>query len=297
VEPQELAWQSKLILLIVVPWVAIGVFFDTQGWGRGADPEVAYWTLGMSAVLGLLAWAARSGTLEAAATGALITAGLMYASVQLPYDPFETALAPVLTLLVITSLATRFGLHQKLHIGTAEKRHGRVASQVAANLGVAALMTQTQVQMWLIDHHLFAPAGLAPMVIFIPSLAALAEAAADTVSSEIGQVVGGTPLMLTTLRRVTPGTDGGITLSGSLAGAWAAGVVAGIGAVALNGGLEMLAVCWAAAVFGLFFDSLLGATLERWGLVNNDTVNFVSTASAAVFALLVLAMLPHPAAG
>ena len=35
------------------------------------------------------------------------------------------------------------------------------------------------------------------------------------------------------------------------------------------------------AVFGLFFDSLLGATLERRGWLNNDAVNFLSTAGAA----------------
>ena len=274
----------------------IGVFFDTRAWGKG-DAEVAYWTLGLSALLGLLAWAARSGTFEAAASGALITASLMYASVQMPYDPFQTALPAVLTLLVLTSLATRFGLHQKLRMGTAEKRQGRVASQVAANLGLAALVTLTQVQFWLIDHHLLPAAGLAPMLIFIPSLAALAEAAADTVSSEVGQVVGGTPVLVVTLRRVKPGTDGGITLVGSLAGVWAAGVVAGVGALALNGGLEMLAIAWAAGVFGLFFDSLLGATLEERGWLNNDAVNFLSTASAAAFALAVLALLPNPGIG
>jgi uncharacterized membrane protein len=38
------------------------------------------------------------------------------------------------------------------------------------------------------------------------------------------------------------------------------------------------------AVFGLFFDSLLGATLERHNWLNNDAVNFLSTASAALFA-------------
>lgn len=297
-EPQELPWQSKLILLIVVPWVTIGLFFDTIGlfFGvRGWPPsKVAYWTLGLSALLGLLAWVARSGTFTAAATGALITASLMYGSTRLPYHPLETALAPVLTLLVLTSLATRYGRNLKMPLGTTEMRHGRVASQVAANLGVAALLTQSQVQLWLVVHHLFAP-GMASMAIFIPSLAALAEAAADTLSSEIGQVVGGTPIMLTTLRRVIPGTDGGITLAGSLAGVWAAAVVAGIGALALNGGLEMMAVCLAGAVFGLFFDSLLGATLERRGLLNNDAVNFVSTASAAAFTVLVLAILPHPA--
>ena len=55
----------------------------------------------------------------------------------------------------------------------------------------------------------------------------------------------------------------------------------------------MLAVSWGAGVFGLFFDSLLGATLERRGWINNDAVNFLSTASAAGFALGLLAVVPH----
>jgi uncharacterized protein (TIGR00297 family) len=289
-------WQSKLVLLVVAPWVAIGVFFATSDWGKG-DGEVAYWTLGLSALLGLLAWAARSGTVAAAETGALITASLMYASAQFPYDPLKTALVPVLTLLVLTSLGTRFGIRRKEVLGTAEKRHGRVASQVAANLGVAAIVAQTPVQIWLIDNHVLASSDTNPMRILIPAMAALTEAAADTISSEVGQVIGGTPRMLTTLRREEPGTDGAITFVGTLAGILAGGMVAGAGAIALSGGWEMFLVSWVGGTFGLFFDSLLGATLEEAGLLNNDAVNFLSTASAAAFALVVLAILPHPRIG
>jgi uncharacterized membrane protein len=54
----------------------------------------------------------------------------------------------------------------------------------------------------------------------------------------------------------------------------------------------MLTLSWAGGVFGLFFDSLLGATLERRGWLNNDGVNFLSTVSAACFALSLLAGLP-----
>jgi uncharacterized protein (TIGR00297 family) len=296
VSSAKLEWQSRLVFLAAVPWIAFGVYSATGDWGKG-DGDIAYWTLGLSALLGLLAWAARSGTFNAAATGALITASLMYATVQLPYSPFSTALDPVLVLLLLTSLATRFGRGRKERLGTAEKRHGRVASQVAANLGMAALVALTPVQIWLVNNRLFVPFDAAPLRIFIPALAALAEAAADTISSEVGQVLGGTPFMLTTLERVPPGTDGGVTLAGTLAGVWAAGVVAGAGALALSGGTEMLVVAWAAGVFGLFFDSFLGATLESIGFLNNDAVNFLSTASAAAFALLVLLFLPHPTIG
>jgi uncharacterized membrane protein len=55
----------------------------------------------------------------------------------------------------------------------------------------------------------------------------------------------------------------------------------------------MFWISGAGGVFGLFFDSLLGATLERRGWLNNDAVNFLSTASAAAFALGLMAVLPH----
>jgi uncharacterized protein (TIGR00297 family) len=96
--------------------------------------------------------------------------------------------------------------------------------------------------------------------------------------------------MLTTLRLVEPGTDGGVSLIGTLAGVAAAVLVAIAGSLALGGGRTIFCISCAGAVFGLFFDSLLGATLERRGWLNNDAVNFLSTASAAGFALGVMAI-------
>lgn len=293
-ESENLGWQSKLILLVVCPWVTIDLLLVTREWTLG-DPEVAWGTLGLSAFLGFLAWLTRSGTPGAAMMGALITAGLMYASVPSPFDPLRTALVPVITLLLLTSLATRYGRRRKERLGIAEQRHGRVASQVCANLGVAALVAQTPVQIFLIDNRLLWASASDPLRVFVPALAVLAEAAADTVSSEIGQVLGGTPRLLTTLRRVAPGTDGGITLAGTLAGIVAAGIVTVPGSWFLEADTEMLAIAWAGGVFGLLFDSLLGATLERRGWLNNDAVNLLSTVSAAAFSLVLLALVPQSA--
>lgn len=279
----KLLWQSKTILLLVFPFVGADVVLETRWWATQMT-AVAIWTVSLSILLGLVALKVRSATPGAALAGAAITASLMFGTVSFPYVPWRTALVPVLVLLVMTSLATRAGHKRKERLGTAESKRGRAASQVAANLGVAAIASNLLVQSWLIDHG-WVHNRIAPTVIFVLGLAALAEAAADTVSSEMGQVLSGHPRMITTFRKAEPGTDGAISLGGTAVGIVAAGLVAAAGAWATSGGWLMLAVSWAAGVFGLFFDSLLGATLERRGWINNDVVNFLSTASAAAFAL------------
>jgi uncharacterized protein (TIGR00297 family) len=279
-------WQSKLVLLLVLPATAINVVLQASAW-MGIDARAVAWTLGLSAALGLAAWALRSGTPAAAMTGAVVNASLMFSTAEVPFAPWRTAAVPVLAFMAITALATRFGRARKERLGTAEKRHGRGAAQVAANLGLAALVSTWAVRMWVANAVSIRWHDTLPF--FVIGLAALAEAAADTVSSELGQVLGGTPRLLTTLRRVPPGTDGGITLAGSLAGILAAGLVAGAGTLALQGGVAMLTIAWAGAVFGLFFDSLLGATVESADGLNNDAVNFLSTASAAGIAMGLMA--------
>jgi uncharacterized protein (TIGR00297 family) len=288
----KLVWQSKLVLLAVLPFVGAGVVLETHWWAVNATP-VAIWTVGLSLLLALAVFQLRAATPGAAFTGAAITASLMFATAIFPYQPWRTALVPLVALFVLTYLATRLGRGRKERLGRAEGRHGRIASQVAANLGMAALVSHGLVQSWLSDTGWFTRTSPGPMPLFALGLAALAEAAADTVSSEVGQVLGGTPRMITTLRKAEPGTDGAISLAGTLAGVVAAAVVAATGALALRGGLPMFWISCAGALFGMHIDSLLGATLERRGWLNNDAVNFLSTASAAGFALGVMVVLPH----
>jgi len=253
-------------------------------------PVVAIWTLSLSFLLGLVAYKLRSATPGAALGGMAISASLMFATVAFPYVPWKTGLVPVLVVLTLTSLATRLGRRHKENLGTAESRRGREASQVAANLGIAAIVSNPLVQSWLIEHGWIFTRGIAPNPAMALGLAALAEAAADTVSSELGQVLSGHPRMITTFRKAEPGTDGAVSLAGTAMGIISAGAVAAAGSWALDGGTPLFAVSWAGGVFGLFFDSLLGATMERRGWINNDAVNFLSTASAAGFAAAFLSM-------
>jgi len=227
----------------------------------------------------------------------LITASLMFSTAEFPlaserFEPWRTALIPVLAVSLLAFAATRAGRTKKERLGTAEGRRGRSASQVAANLGMAALVASEPVKIWLLNSQWLPSAAHPGTLLLALPLAALAEAAADTVSSEIGQVLGGRPRMITTLRAVDPGTDGAVSIAGTLAGLIAAAIVAGAGSWALRGDWVLFTLSCAGAVFGLLFDSLLGATLEKRGWLNNDAVNFLSTTSAAGFALLLLAFVP-----
>ncbi len=156
-------------------------------------------------------------------------------------------------------------------MGLAENHKGRGARQVFANVGAAAG---------------FALAGIFVPVLQIASAAALAEAAADTASSECGEALARRAYLITNLRRVDVGTDGGISLPGTLAGALAAFLIAALAAATGWVPHRYVSVIAAAGFLGTIFDSLLGATLERRGVIDNNGVNFTSTIAAGIVALL-----------
>lgn len=285
----ELRWQSKTVLLVVLPAVGAQLVLETERWAQDAW-TVAVCALGISSLLGLIAWRLRSASVSGGWAGAAIAASLMFSTAANPCLPWRTALMPVLAVLVLTSIATRIGRKRKEALGTAEERTGRVAAQVAANLGAAALVAMTPVRLWMADTGWLRPDAWGLGLLYVPMLAALCEAAADTVSSELGQVLNTRPRMITTLRVMEPGTDGAISLGGTLAGMATSALVGLAGALALPGGWRLGVMGAAGGVFGLLFDSLLGATLERRGWLNNDAVNFLSTLSAAAFGFGLLAV-------
>jgi uncharacterized protein (TIGR00297 family) len=122
-------------------------------------------------------------------------------------------------------------------------------------------------------------------------VAAFATAAADTVSSEIGQAFGRTTYLVTTFRRVPAGTDGAVSLEGTLAGIAASAILA---AAAASTGLipsAAIAIVIAAAFVGTTVESYLGATLERMKAIDNEVVNFANTVAGGLAAMGIWALL------
>jgi uncharacterized protein (TIGR00297 family) len=175
----------------------------------------------------------------------------------------------LLLVFAVTLAATRSGKRRKQELRTAETPSGRSASQVMANLGMAMLIVT------------FGPSGA-----LVLAMAALAEAAADTSSSEIGMAFPGRTVLLTTGKPVESGIDGGISLIGSTA---AVGAALAVSLAALLLQLlqpRQLLIVVVAGVAGMIFDSLLGAVFERKGYLNNDAVNLLGTGFAVVVAQL-----------
>jgi uncharacterized protein (TIGR00297 family) len=129
-----------------------------------------------------------------------------------------------------------------------------------------------------------------PAPFLLAFVCAYATAAFDTVSSEVGQAFGGRPVLITTLRRVPPGTDGAVSFIGTLAGAAAALLVAGLAAALGLLAPERLGIVALAAFVGSTADSVLGATLEARGLMDNEAVNFSNTLIGALAGMGLLAI-------
>jgi uncharacterized protein (TIGR00297 family) len=207
--------------------------------------------------------ASRSGAALGLALGMMVYLGWGWRSFLILFSFFAAG-----------SLATRLGYSRKAERGLAEGEGGaRSWREALANVGPGAffalLVIITQ------QEHAF-------LVAFV---AAFAEAAGDTVSSEIGQWLSPRAYLIPSLRAVPAGENGGVSLAGSVAGLVASGLIASLGwLLGLTGG-GGAGIAFAAAIAGNLLDSLMGATLERRGLATNGIVNFAGTVFAGALAL------------
>jgi uncharacterized protein (TIGR00297 family) len=216
----------------------------------------------------VLARALRAVTDGGALMGAVIAFLLMNAAGLWGFPP-------LMVVFFLTLLATRWRAEFKRSLGVAERGGGRNAWQVLANLGAAGLCALAAS---MFPHH------SGPLL--VAAMAVLAEAAADTVSSEAGQAVASRPRMILGFQPAPPGTNGAVSLEGTFAGCIAACAVAWTATLCGVIGWRWAPVVAAAGAAGMILDSVLGAALENRGKIGNDAVNFVSTVFAADLALL-----------
>lgn len=200
----------------------------------------------------------------------------------------------LLSFFVLGSAATRLGRRVKERRGIAESRGGRRGvANVVANGGMATLCALVTVP----GAGVAAPGSIGALA-GLALVAAMATAAFDTVSSEVGKAHGRRTFLPTTWKPVAPGTEGAVSVEGTLAGLAAAivvGVVGGLcgllpyGAGDVPVGALVAVAC--GAFVGTSFESLVGALATERGVeVDGHLLNFANTALgglAAVFFLVV----------
>jgi uncharacterized protein (TIGR00297 family) len=224
----------------------------------------------------IVAWAghrAKTVSVPGAATGAIIGITIY---VALGWQGWVLLLVTFLA----ASIASKLGLKRKVLLGIAEERGGRRGpGNAIANTGVAAIAA------------LVALTGKSPEAAQLAFTAALAAGGSDTIASEIGKAWGRRTYSITSLQSVPPGTSGAMSLEGTVAG-----IVGALGLGAVGVALGLVPSAWLAAVVigataGSLLESWLGATLEAPGILNNDMLNFINTATGVFVAIGVATVL------
>ena len=185
-----------------------------------------------------------------------------------------TGAALLIAFFVMGVLASRFGKKVKKSIMAGQPHsEERNIAQVLANGGITGICSILAI----VD-----PAHSGLFVLL--TAGSLASASADTVSSELGTVLGKRFVNVLNFRKEERGLDGVISLEGTLAGIAAATVIAAIYS-AMEGFCMNALYIVLAGIGGNWIDSVLGATLQRRGWLNNNEVNACNTLAGALLAL------------
>jgi uncharacterized protein (TIGR00297 family) len=179
---------------------------------------------------------------------------------------------------LVGSAVTRIGLEQKEAAGIAEKRSGARGPE---NVWGSAL-TGT---ICAIGTLLVAPPYRA--LLLLGYVASLSTKLSDTCGSEVGKAYGKRTFLITTLQPVARGTEGAVSLEGTLAGVVGSLAIAfvgwGVGLISLTD----IVFCAFSAFIATNLESVIGATLQsKWNWLTNEVVNFFNTLIGAVVAML-----------
>lgn len=184
---------------------------------------------------------------------------------------------------LVGSFVTRIGMAQKEAEGIAEKRSGARGPEnvwgsalTGAICAVAAVISSFYPQQ-SIFYSLFV----------LGYVASFSTKLSDTCASEVGKAYGKRTFLITTLQPVPRGTEGAVSLEGTIAGLVASVALAVVGLSV--GMIDWLGVgiCAVAAFIATNIESVIGATLQsKYIWLTNEIVNIVNTLIGAMVAIL-----------
>jgi uncharacterized protein (TIGR00297 family) len=226
--------------------------------------------LAVNAAIAVPAFLARSidlsGAVSAVVIGTAITAGL-----GLP------GLALIVAFFVLGTATTKLGYRVKAARGIAQEKGGaRGWRHALANGAVPALVALLAAM---------APPDLRPLLV-LAYAAAVATAAADTCSSEVGKAYGRRTYLITTFAPAAPGTEGAVSLEGTLGGLAGGVAVGAVGAATGLFGWPAALLVGCAGLLGSLAESVIGTFAGRRGWMDDNLLNATNTAIGAVSVVL-----------
>ncbi|ACK73255.1 protein of unknown function DUF92 transmembrane [Gloeothece citriformis PCC 7424] len=186
--------------------------------------------------------------------------------------------AVVMFYFLVGSTVTRIGMAEKEKEGIAEKRSGQRGPENV--WGSALIATICAIVTLFVE-----PSG--QHLLILGYVASFSTKLSDTTASEVGKAYGKRTFLITTLQPVPRGTEGAVSLEGTLAG-----VVASVAIAVLAwaiGLIDIIGIVWCivAAFVATNLESLIGATLQsKWDWLSNEIVNIINTFIGAVVAIL-----------
>lgn len=182
---------------------------------------------------------------------------------------------------LVGSGITFVGKAQKETMGIAEKRSGaRGPENVWGSALTAAICAVGVLSAKLLHQDQFIP------VLLLGYVASFCTKLSDTCASEIGKAYGQRTFLITTLQPVPRGTEGAVSLEGTLAGVVASVAIALVGW--LVGMITPIGVgfCILAAFVATNLESVIGATLQsKYHWLTNEVVNIFNTLIGAIVAI------------
>ncbi len=203
------------------------------------------------------------------------------------------------------SFVTRIGMAQKEAEGIAEKRSGaRGPENVwgSALTGALCAIGAYAIAQGILPTYPTSPLPTTPhastggtpaqqwlpySLLLLGYVASFSTKLSDTCASEVGKAYGQRTFLITTLQPVPRGTEGAVSLEGTIAGLVASAFQAIVGS--LLGLIDVWGVGWCilAAFIATNIESVIGATLQsKYGWLTNELVNILNTLIGAIAAML-----------
>ena len=184
----------------------------------------------------------------------------------------------VVIYLVFGSLVTKIGYKFKIQKGIAEKRGGRRGPENVWGSAATGLFFAVMVNL-NVANILFYKIGFA---------ASFSAKLADTFGSEIGKRFGRNTYLITSLRKVDRGTEGGVSLEGTIASA--------LGAIFMTSIMLLLSIITTKHQFiivsisgflATISESIIGAKFQKKYKLSNELVNTIQTSISSIIAIFI----------